>query len=178
MARTPDLNRMLTATKSTAGGSKIMLAVSARTSSAGPAMLMKRSVWWMPTAVIMPAGALVGLSRQLSFASRRKLSWLALVSKNRSLPSVPASTIRLSSSKAGSHRRSWPTPSTLPALRGRFDHPLRAGPRHGQRLLAEEVLAGGDDAERLLLVQLMRNCEHDAFDVRIGERLVERSCRA
>ena len=58
-------------------------------------------------------------------------------------------------------------------LAARLDDPLRAGAGHGQRLLAEEVLAGRDDAERLLLVQRMRGREHHAFDRRIGERLVE-----
>ncbi len=79
----------------------------------------------MPTAVIIPAGALSGLSRQLSAASLAELVVAGIRLEQEEFARAPSSTSLCSSSKAGSQRRSWPTPRTLPAAR----RPRRRGAR-------------------------------------------------
>ena len=100
--RAPEPKRSDTVTKSVAGGSKIRLDVCARTSTGVPRKATQRSVWWMPVAVIMPAGACLGSRRQLERSMPRNRSWLMLASNSSGLPSVPSSSSLRTCSKPGS----------------------------------------------------------------------------
>ena len=63
--------------------------------------------------------------------------------------------------------------SGRPASRAGVDHPLGLGGRQGQRLLAQDVLAGTRRGDRPLGVQVVRQRDVDDVHVRVGEeRLV------
>ena len=91
------------------------MAVWAWTSTTGRTRLSIMSLRCTPMPVHPAAGASSLLPRQLSAAMLSQRSWLQWASMCRMLPNSPASAIRLISSHAGSKRRSWPMPSTMPA---------------------------------------------------------------
>ena len=126
----------------------------------------------MPVAVIGPAGASLPDRRQLSLASARNLSWLKFASTCSGVPSAPDFTSRMISRIGGSKRFSWPTAARRRLLH-RGDGAQHVGARHGQRLLAEHVLArlrGGDDLVGVLRV---RRAQHHALHLRVRQHLLE-----
>ena len=85
---------------------------------------------------------------------------------------------------AGRHQRGHRHPRRMEAVHERLhqphafggagvDHPLRVGRGHGQRLLAQDVLAGTGRGDRPLGVEMVGQRDVHDVDVRVGEeRLV------
>ena len=122
----------------------------------------------MPTAVIMPAGALSGLRRQLSLASLRKLSWLTFASMRESCP-APRAHQPLNFFKRRLEATLMANPENVAGAPASRDHALCAFACHGQRLFAKEIFAGRDHFQSLLLVKRVRRGEHDFFNLPIRE---------
>ena len=57
----------------------------------------------------------------------------------------------------------------------RFDHPVDIGKRARQRLLADDLLSGGECRQCLLHVQAGRRADIDDIEVGHAQHLVERS---
>ena len=60
-------------------------------------------------------------------------------------------------------------------VRAGLDHPLRVGRGHGQRLLAQDVLAGPSRGERPLGMEVVRQRDVDDIDVGVGEERLVRA---
>ena len=131
------------------------------------------SLRWTPIPVQPAAGASSLLPRQLSAAILSQRSWLQWASMCRMVPNSPASAIRFISSQAGSKRRSWPMPRTMPA-RSQASIIRRAlATVQGEGLLAEHLLAGGGGAQQGIFMEAVGNGQDDGLDSRVvQDRLV------
>ena len=123
-------------------------------------------------------GRIRGAETPIVCGELAKLSWLTFASKNEMLRQARRrSTSRCNSSESRLPTAFMADAENFAGLLASRDDMLRALAGHGKRLLAEKVLAGGDNAQRLLLVQRMRRRQYDALRTSGSASASSRFCR-
>ncbi len=173
LAVMPLANSIQIATWSVPAALRSTRAVRARTLRGRPASETNMSVRWMPSAVIAPAGASDGLTRQLSGVMRGEQIVADIGLQMQDL----AEFAGLDRAARILHRRFVaafvPDAEHDPGTVARGENALGARGGQGQRLFAEDLLAGGNGREDLLLVLAVRGGDHDRVHIPVREHLVQ-----